>query len=214
MKKDTNAFQFKKTDNISLRQYVYQEIRDAIIKGHLEPGSRIREVEISNQMGVSRGPVREAIRILEQEGFVISHPYRETVVVDISEEESLNLLVPLRRHFETYAASKASKLLTEDDFAHLDNIVQQMEEASRQNEVERISELDVAFHQFIVERCVSPAMLRIWSSISGQLHARFLIQGYQLPSLASVVEDHRELLSRIREGNLDKIEKYLHAHIY
>lgn len=85
---DLENFQFKKNDTVSLRQFVYQEIREAIIKGHLEPGARLREVEISKQMNVSRGPIREAIRILEQEGLVISHPYRETVVADLPKRKS------------------------------------------------------------------------------------------------------------------------------
>ncbi|AHV98937.1 GntR family transcriptional regulator [Paenibacillus sabinae] len=210
---DFENFQFKKNDTVSLRQFVYQEIREAIIKGHLEPGARIREMEISKQMNVSRGPIREAIRILEQEGLVISHPYRETVVVDLSEEEVIHLLVPTRRNFELFAAQKAASVLTADDFAYLDNIILNMQEASDQDDLDRLSNLDLKFHERIVEQCVSPAMFRIWNSISGKLHARFLIQGYSHSSLQTVVEEHREMLQLIRSGDKERIEQHLQTHI-
>jgi DNA-binding GntR family transcriptional regulator len=213
MTNSTKPFQFKKNDNISLRQFVYKEIRDAIIKGHLEPGSRILEVELSKQFGVSRGPIREAIRILEQEGLVISHPYRETVVVHIPESEILDILVPTRRNFEMYAAQNASTILSEDDFANLDIIVSEMKEASDQKNLDRISELDLNFHEFIVKRCVSQAMFRIWSGISGQLHSRFLVQGYNHVSLQGVVDEHVELLRLIRKGSKEEIAQHLQKHI-
>jgi DNA-binding GntR family transcriptional regulator len=207
------TFQFRKNDTISIRQFVYQEIRDAIIKGHLGPGTKLREAELAKQMNVSRGPIREAIRILEQEGLVISHPYRETVVVDILEEEATYLMVPIRLNFELYAAQKASQVLTEEDFAYLNDLVEQMEAASEQDDLDKISELDLAFHNRIVERCVSPSMFRIWDSISSKLYARLLIQGNRHSSLKSVVEEHRELLNLIKSGDKARIEQHLLKHI-
>lgn len=210
---DSPTFHFKKNKHLSLREHVYQEIRDAIIRGHLEPGSRLRETEIANQMGVSRGPIREAIRILEQEGLVITHPHRETVVVDILENEIKNILVPTRRHFELYSIQLISNVFNEEDYNHLARIVQEMQEAADQDDLDQLSELDVRFHNYIVERCLSPGMYRIWNSIAGKLQSRILILGYKHETLQMVVDEHRELFELIQQGDLNRIEEHLNKHI-
>ncbi|MBO9607060.1 MAG: GntR family transcriptional regulator [Paenibacillaceae bacterium] len=209
----TMGFQFEKNQVVSLRQHVYQEIRNAIIKGQLEPGTRLREVEISNQMGVSRGPVREAIRSLEQEGLVITHPNRETVVGEMFEDEIWQIVVPCRRNFELYAFVRALETFTDEEYSHLEKIVAQMQEASELDDIDAITELDVMFHNYIVERTVSPGMYRVWTSIAGKIHAHILILGYKKDSLQAAVEEHRELLSLMRKGNRQELEQHLHNHI-
>ncbi|MDG0793187.1 GntR family transcriptional regulator [Cohnella ginsengisoli] len=67
-------YQFKSQENLSLRQRVFADIRDAIVRGHLKPGDKLRELDISKQMNVSRGPLREALRDLEALGLVVSSP--------------------------------------------------------------------------------------------------------------------------------------------
>jgi len=210
---NANGFQFEKNQVVSLRQHVYQEIRNAIIRGQLKPGTRLLEVELSNQMGVSRGPIREAIRSLEQEGLVITHPNRETVVSEIFEEEMLRIVIPCRRHFELYAVLEASKSFGEEDYDKLDKIVQQMQEASESDDIDKITELDIMFHNFIVERVLSPGMHRTWTSIAGKIQARILILGYQKESLQTAVEEHRELIALMRKGDARQLELHLNNHI-
>ena len=87
----------------SLRHRVTSVLRTAIIGGRLQPGDRIIEEDVSEQLKVSRGPVREALRQLEQEGLVVTHPYRGTEVLGVSQEEVDEILVPIRLTLERFA---------------------------------------------------------------------------------------------------------------
>src|SRR5437763_486534 len=97
----------------SRREQVANILRESIVSGKLKPGDRIREKEISDQLGVSRGPIREAIRQLEQEGLLISYPYKETVVAEMSDDEIMDVLIPIRIILETYSSKKACENITE-----------------------------------------------------------------------------------------------------
>jgi DNA-binding GntR family transcriptional regulator len=209
----SKKFQFGKNNPVSLRHHAYLEIRSAIIRGQLEPGTRLLEVELSEQMGISRGPIREAIRLLEQEGLVNTYPNRGSVVGEMHEDEMKDIIVPSRRNFELFAVLKASETFTEDDFTEFEQLIENMQEASDQDNLDLITELDVQFHSKLVERTVSPEIYRIWTSIAGKIHARILIQGYKKSTLNTAVEEHRELLSLIRKGDRKQLEKHLQHHI-
>ncbi len=91
-------------------------MREAVITGKFLPGDRLIEEELSQQMGISRGPVREALRQLEQEGLVVSFPYRATEVIGVSDEEVRDVLLPIRLTLERFAFRHALPLLEETDF--------------------------------------------------------------------------------------------------
>ena len=89
-------FRFETEKATSLRHKISNNIRKAIFHGKLKPGDRLIEIDLANQMGVSRGPIREAMRMLEQEGVINSQPYKDTMVAEISLEEVLEVLTPIR----------------------------------------------------------------------------------------------------------------------
>ena len=80
----------------SRRDQVVEVLRNAIISGAYEPGERLVEATLSQELGTSRGPVREALRQLEHEGLVTSFPYRGAVVLGVSDEEVQEVLIPIR----------------------------------------------------------------------------------------------------------------------
>lgn len=209
----STEFRFAKKTTQSLREVAYESMRDAIIKGNLRPGDRIREAEISEQMGISRGPIREALRQLEQEGFIYSHPYRETVVTEVSSEEVEKVFVPIRKVVESYAAKRAHLTLTEDDFDNLHKIIMEMEKASSNDDLDLISEYDLKFHQYIVQKAGGTTLIPIWNSIVGRIHSRFLYQGIKHESFYNVVKEHSDYLKLLRDGNPTKIEEHLSIHI-
>ena len=117
----------------SLRHWIADTLREAIITGRLEPGDRLRELDLSQQMKVSRGPVREALRQLEQEGLIVSFPHRGTEVVGVSAEEVRHVLIPIRLTLERFAFRHALPILAEDDFVILERLVHEMREAGLRN---------------------------------------------------------------------------------
>ena len=116
------TFKFQKTPQLSRKDFAYESIKQAIITGNLAPGDRLREADIAAQMGISRGPVREAFNRLAQEGLIHSHPYRETVVAEMNPEQTEEIYVPIRRTLETYAAQHAHEKLTDQDYTRLEEI--------------------------------------------------------------------------------------------
>ncbi|OSC68488.1 GntR family transcriptional regulator, partial [Streptomyces sp. 4F] len=114
----------------SRRETVAEVLREAITSGRLQAGQKLTESGVAEQLGTSRAPVREALRQLEQEGLVISYPYRGTEVLGVSQEEIENVLVPVRISLEKFAFRKAMPLLTDADYAHLQSLVRTMEAAA------------------------------------------------------------------------------------
>ena len=199
--------------NRSLRNQAYESIREAIIKGKLKPGDRLREVQLSVQIGMSRGPIREALRQLEQEGFIVSHPYRDTVVVEPRTEEVEAVFVPIRRTVEAYAAIRAHVVLNDRDFDHLRSLIDGMEAAHREDNLDLLAEFDLKFHHYLIQKAGGHDLLRIWNSITSKIYPRFLIQGIKHPSFMQVVKEHRDYLDLIIEGDRKKISDHLQTHI-
>ena len=208
-----SSFKFGKSTSSSFRMQAYDAIRKAILSGKLKPGDRLLENEIADQMGISRGPLREALRQLEQDGFIVSHPYRETLVAETSPEVVEAVYVPMRRTIEIYAAQKAHTTLTENDFAHLKELVAQMDEVSKKDNLEEISELDYKFHQYLIHKSGGHGLQTIWNSIMNRIYSRFLIQGIHHSTLTEVVTEHQNFLLLLQEGNPEKITAHLLTHI-
>lgn len=212
-KSEDGAPIFAKAVKHSLRNQAYESIREAIIKGKLRPGTRLREQQLSADIGMSRGPIREALRQLEQEGFIVSHPYRDTVVVEPQTETMEAVFVPIRRTIESYAAINAKKVLSDKDFHHLDTLVDGMQEAHKNDDLDLLADYDLKFHHYLIQKAGGHDLLRIWNSITSKIYPRFLIQGIRHPSFGQVVQEHRTYLALIREGNPEKLQGHLKTHI-
>lgn len=208
------TFTFPKAPKQSLKNLAYDSIKTAIVKGDLAPGSRLLEVEIASQMGISRGPVREAIRQLDQEGLTYSHPNRGTVVLEMDPKETETVFVPTRKLIEEYAAEMASEKLTHEDYTNLEAIIQQMENANTEDNLYELTDLDMKFHTYLIEHSVSPAIHALWNNITARIHSRLLLQGIIKESLLIVPAEHREYLQYIKDHNLEKIKEHLQSHIY
>lgn len=207
-------FSFKKVPRRSLKSYAYELIKQAIIRGDLAPGEHLREADIAAQMGVNRAPVREAFRQLDQEGMTYSHPYRGTVVLEISPRETEEVFVPTRRIIEGFAAKNAITVMTDEHFSDLEAIIEQMRNAGQEENLDQLTDLDIQFHDYMISHASGPAVLALWKNINARIHSRLLYQGIRHSSLEEVAEDHSEYLKRIRTGDPSAIDSYLASHIY
>ena len=208
------GFAFKKEDNATLGEKVFRTIRNAIIKGEISPGQRLLEADIAEQMGTSRGPVREALRQLEHEGLVVTSSYRETVVAEVTEEEVKNILVPIRLVVESYAAKKVSKRLKPSDYHQLQEIVRNMEEAIIVGDLIAFTEYDLLFHEYILKKSGLPSLVKIWQSIVGKIYLRVFSQGGQNKNLSTVVKEHLEIIELIKRCDVEGIDNHLREHIF
>lgn len=110
----TSDFSVDMNEYLPLRDVVFNTLRQAILKGDLKPGERLLEIALAERLGVSRTPVREAMRKLEQEGLVVMIPRRGAQVASITEKD-LNDVLEVRIALENVAIEKACKLITEDE---------------------------------------------------------------------------------------------------
>ncbi|GAA3399718.1 GntR family transcriptional regulator [Paenibacillus hodogayensis] len=208
-----SQFRFDEQKATSLRHKITDEIRRAIFQGKLNPGDRLREVEIANQMGVSRGPVREAIRMLEQEGLLVSLPYKETTVADITGEEVRDVLNPIRLIIETFAIRKALPNIGEHELERLSSFVLDMRNGAAQGNLNQIVESDLAFHEYVIGLADMPGLLGTWTSIYNRIHLHFTVQGRAYEDLNDLWKEHDKLLDVIREGDPERIASAWSEHV-
>jgi len=197
----------------SLRAQVAETLRTAILAGQIAPGERLLEEALAEQLEMSRGPVREAIRQLEQEGLIASFPYRGTVVVEIGSDEILHVLVPIRATIEEFAFGHAFEKLEEDDFDALEAVVDAMSAAADAGDLARVVELDLAFHRIIVERSGQFHSLQVWDLIAPRLRGLFYRMGPHHSSLGAIADQHRRLFVELRSGDSEHAFAALRSHI-
>lgn len=205
-------FTFKQQANTSLREKVTNDLREAILNGHLPPGSRIKEMDIAEQMGVSRGPIREAIRQLEREGLLLSYPYKETVVADLDADEVQNILIPIRFHIEWFVVKRYLDKLDDSIYAKLQGIVYEMRAAVEQGEKSRLVDLDILFHQSILELATERTVMLTWQSIVNQIRLHFT-KNISFYNLDDMEKDHQDLLDAFRTKDLELIQQAILKHL-
>ena len=209
-------YQFKRENVKSLKDIVYENIKEAILRSDLQPGEKLTESDLSKQLGISRGPIREAFRQLERDGLVHSQPYKGTVVAKISTEEADQVYVPIRQQIERYACCQAIEKFGEDDYDFLESCITEMESNCMERRIEEISRNDAEFHRYIVSNCTSGVLTSIWESLAAHFYGRIFFQNRmkkEKPEFSYIPEEHKELLAAIRSGDQTEIERVIQIHI-
>lgn len=193
-------------------QQVVEILRRAIISGRYEPGERLIENTLSVQLGTSRGPVREALRQLENEGLVVSIPYRGAVVQGVSDEEVQEVLIPIRLTLERYSFLHSLDRMTDEDFAELGKQVWLMEQAAQADDLIKLVEADLRFHDIVISSSGQIHTIQIWRTIWPRIRAYFFSYG-RGKSLETMVEEHRELLAALQSRDPELMLSVLDRHI-
>jgi DNA-binding GntR family transcriptional regulator len=193
-------------------QQVIETLRTAIISGRFAPGDRLIESALSAELGTSRGPVREALRQLESEGLVMSFPYRGAVVLGVSDEEVHEVLIPVRLTLERYSWSHALGKLTDDDFAELAKQIWVMEQAGKANDLRKLVEADLNFHEIVISASGQLHTVQIWRTIWPRIRAYFY-RYERFRSFEDTVEEHRELLEALQTRDPATVLAVLERHI-
>jgi DNA-binding GntR family transcriptional regulator len=194
------------------RQLVVEHLRSEIMTGRYEPGERLIETAISEELDTSRGPVREALRQLEHEGLVVSVPYRGAVVLEVSDEEVQEVLIPIRLTLESFSFQRALDRMTDDDFAELAKQLWIMEEGARSKVLQQVVEADLRFHEIVISASGRPHTMQVWRSIWPRIRNYFVRYG-RFRELDSIVAEHRELLEAMRSGDRKWMLNVLERHI-
>jgi DNA-binding GntR family transcriptional regulator len=214
---ETDELRLPRVQPRVLRQEVLEALRSAILANRMKPGSRLLEAEVANRMGVSRAPVREAIRQLEQEGLVEFFPHRGAVVVGLPEDE-IDAIYELRALIEERAIARACETATEDDLARLRSLIVDMQAALKQRDIDEVAEIDLRFHGAIVELSGFSLLKHIWQSLDGLVRVRSY-QALDRPGraaqyfLSGSIASHSILVDAIRARDPLHAAEAVRAHI-
>lgn len=195
-----------------LRDVVFENIRSAIMEGTLRPGERLMEIQLAEQLGVSRTPVREAIRKLELEGLVIMLPRKGAYVASISKKDLFDIL-EVRVGLEGMAASYAAERISKEGIETLERISKELENYVAKNDVANMLKKDEEFHNSIFEFTGNARLKALMFSVWEPVY-RFRLKYMSDYSFAvNIVEEHNKIIDAIKKGKADLAETLAKEHI-
>lgn len=198
----------------STREQITDLLRDEILCGRLVEGDRLSEGKLAERFGVSRGPIRESLVQLTQEGLLVAKPNCGVKVAPSATDDVRDLLVPIRKSIETYALKLIFDELTEADFRQWEETLQRLERACRERDGNAIVQNDIAFHRLILMRAGQADLLTIWQLLVARIRNHFQRELTDRSSdLLSTHRDHRELLAAFRSGDKKTAVRALEKHI-
>ncbi|MGB9841001.1 GntR family transcriptional regulator [Thermovenabulum sp.] len=195
-----------------LREIVFQALREAIISGELKPGERLMEVQLAEEMGVSRTPVREAIRKLELEGLVVMVPRKGAYVAGLSMKDAADVF-EVRQSLEGLAAALAAERITDEEIESLERVLLEINDAAEKNDINLIIQKDAEFHNILFKASRNDRLVQIINNLKEQID-RFRIQSFENPGrLKKLMEEHKKIVEAITERNVEKAKKLAEEHI-
>ncbi|MFR7989522.1 MAG: GntR family transcriptional regulator [Anaerovoracaceae bacterium] len=195
-----------------LREIVYEQLKRQILTGRITPGTRMMEVELADEMGVSRTPVREAIRKLEKEGLVTIEPRRGAYASDISVKDMVDTL-EVREDLEGLAAALAAERMTEEQIDELVKITEGYSEAILNSDTEKIIHYDEKFHKHIVSCSGNKTLIQL-SEIVQELALRFRYIYYDdFSRYENMPVEHRQIIAAITSGDADTARMSADSHV-
>jgi DNA-binding GntR family transcriptional regulator len=203
---------FNRIEQRTVQRAVVDILREAIVSGDLALGEDINETTIANQMAVSRAPLREGLRQLEQEGLIHRIPNRGCFIIDFSEQDVVEVF-SLRATLECMALQLAAPHLTPEDFAALRECVEAAHLAIADGRLAELARIDLQFHEYICVRTGHSRLLRAWYGQQAQslmlMNLRFRFLSDYTPE--TVVRDHTEIADALARGDTDTAIALTHS---
>ena len=193
----------------TIPQQIAAHLRNEVISGKLKPGDPLREIEISERFGVSRGPVREALRKLTQQGLVVLEPNKGVHVAPTPNASVRPLIVELRQSIEIFVLNTSFEHITDKVFASLESILADIKEACEKEDTAALVEHDLRFHKAIVECHEDTEIFEIWEPIM----IRMMMHYDRLTNLMDSYLEHKTIVDAIREGNKENAIQALRDNI-
>ncbi|MBQ7919592.1 MAG: GntR family transcriptional regulator [Lachnospiraceae bacterium] len=189
-------FQIQMNEFLPLRDVVFNTLRQAILTGELKPGERLMEIHLANKLGVSRTPIREAIRKLELEGLVTMIPRRGAEVAQIT-EKSMSDVLEVRRAVDALCVELACERISEEELEALKTACDNFEDAVNSGDVKKIAQADVALHDIIVRATGNQRLVQLVNTLSEQMYRYRFEYIKDVSQHRSLVEEHRVIYESI-----------------
>lgn len=200
-----SGFKIKIDEPKLLSEDIADSIKTAIIKGKFKPGEKISEGDLADSMGISRTPLREAFRKLENEGFIQIIPRKGAVVSDIDAKEAINLY-EIKSTLEGLAARLAVLNMKEKDINKLERINDELKELIDKNDLESFYRVHTRFHAGFVKMCGNKRLIQMISNLNDHFN-RFGIISLTLPGqFENAIEQHAQIIEAFKSGDEDLVE--------
>jgi len=197
---------------LPLRDVVFNTLRKAILTGELKPGERLMEIHLANRLGVSRTPIREAIRKLELEGLVTMIPRRGAEVAQIT-EKSLQDVLEVRRALDALCVELACDRISFEEKEALGRACDAFEKATWDSDVTTIAEADVALHDIIVQATGNRRLIQLINNLSEQMYRYRFEYIKDEKGHDNLVNEHRIIYESILQGDKEKAAQAARLHI-
>lgn len=197
---------------LPLRDVVFNTLRQAILTGELSPGERLMEIHLANKLGVSRTPIREAMRMLELEGLVTMIPRRGAEVAQIT-EKSMNDVLEVRRATDALCAELACDRITEQGLVDLEAACAQFEAAVKTGDNKKIAQADVALHDIILQSTGNQRLIQLVNNLSEQMYRYRFEYIKDISQHDNLAREHRIIFESIRKKDKETAAQSARTHI-
>jgi DNA-binding GntR family transcriptional regulator len=202
----------QKIERESVTEKVVGVLRARILAGDLAPNTRLIESQLADQLGVSRAPIREAFRILEPEGLIISEAGKGTFVAEISAED-LREIFTLRSVLEGMAMRLIVERITRDQLDELQGIVEQMQQAADRGDAETLVDLDLGFHERIWQLSGHKRLYETLANMIGPIRLFLAVNSQVYGDLVDNVLEHVELHEAMSSRDAKRAQRMMVKHI-
>lgn len=205
-------FEVNMNEFLPLRDVVFNTLRQAILRGELKPGERLMEIQLANKLGVSRTPIREAIRKLELEGLVLMIPRRGAEVAEIT-EKSLRDVLEVRGALEELAVDLACDRISNEDIQNLKEAAKQFEAALQGGDVTEYAEADVKFHDIIYLATDNQRLIQLLYNLREQMY-RYRVEYLKRKEMHSILlEEHEHIIECIEKRDKEAAKIAITTHV-
>ncbi|HIY00205.1 GntR family transcriptional regulator [Faecalicatena contorta] len=205
-------FEVSMNEYLPLRDVVFNTLRQAILRGELKPGERLMEIQLANKLGVSRTPIREAIRKLELEGLVLMIPRKGAEVAEIT-EKSLRDVLEVRRALEELAVELVCEKITDEQIQDLKDAAEEFKESLKDGDITRIAEADVKFHDVIYMATDNQKLIQLLNNLREQMY-RYRVEYLKRSDFhQQLIDEHEEIIETIESGQKDRAVQVVCQHV-
>ena len=205
-------FEVTMNEYLPLRDVVFNTLRQAILRGELKPGERLMEIQLANKLGVSRTPIREAIRKLELEGRVLMIPRKGAEVAEIT-EKNLRDVLEVRGALEELAVQLACDRIDKEGIRNLKKSAKEFEAVLDSDDITQIAEADVAFHDVIYIATDNTRLIQLLNNLREQMYRYRVEYLKQKECHPKLLAEHQDIIRAIENGERDKAAKITSQHI-
>lgn len=205
MKLDMDAY-------LPLRDVVFQTLREAIFKGELRPGERLMELQLAKRLGVSRTPIREAIRMLELEGLAVTVPRKGAEVARMTEKEMEDVL-QIRRALDELAVGLACDNMTEEAMGKIYIALKNFEKRTKGGDVKATAQADVDFHDAIYQASNNPKLVNMLNNLRGQMY-RYRVEYLKDQGIyPRLMEEHKRIYEGLKHRDKETVVEIVSCHV-